>query len=352
MALQQNNLYGITVGTALTAANSGTGGNAFTRVTFSGSVTATVASASPGGTAQSVRIVSTATSSTQIIDYEGYSDTSAAASVSFMMNALPASGGITILRIRSNSGASNVASLLVSSTGKVQLLDAVNATAYTMTGTVVTGIWYRAELQVAVGTTTSNGTISGQWFPTPSSTTATDSFSSSVKNTGTIVIDRMYWGFGTTAVAQDFNLSQMQFNNGTTTAVGPYSAIAAPPTVSAGPNQSVLPFSAVTFAGSVSPASSHTATSAWGLSSGAPPLTSGATTPTPTISNVGCPTVASGGNPSDAVYTYTLTGTQDDSQTAQSSMTLTVAYSTRYRAHGGVWVGLANKKVAHAGAWV
>ena len=128
-------------------------------------------------------------------------------------------------------------------------------------------------------------------------------------------------------------------------------ASTAAPTANAGSAQTVNARSTVTLSGSYTTASSHTATLLWTAGSGAPAITSGATSTTATIADIGGGVVASGGDAADITYSYTLTVTQDDSQTANASVTITVSYANRFLAHAGSWQPAQTTKHAVSSSW-
>jgi hypothetical protein len=124
------------------------------------------------------------------------------------------------------------------------------------------------------------------------------------------------------------------------------------PTANAGNNQTVQPYADVFLSGSYTTQSGHTASVAWTALSGAPAITAGATTDSPEIANIGGPLIASGGEPVDTNYTYQMTVTQDDSQTASSTTVVTVIFANRYRSHSSSWVPQTPTKHATGSAWV
>jgi hypothetical protein len=100
------------------------------------------------------------------------------------------------------------------------------------------------------------------------------------------------------------------------------------PTASAGGAQYALANAAVTLPGSATTAEGHTATYAWTSPAlSAPAITSGADSLTATIASTGSPQAIT-------AYTYQLTVTQDDGQTAVAQMTLTVAPPASFNAYG------------------
>jgi hypothetical protein len=115
-------------------------------------------------------------------------------------------------------------------------------------------------------------------------------------------------------------------DNGIVFVVLPYSGVD-PPAPSTGSPQFSQAAGSATLSGSPGFAGGHTGTVEWTWPQGTPPVTSGASSNTATISNVGTPHALS-------VYTYNYTVTQDDGQVVADTVTVTVAPPPVFRAFG------------------
>jgi hypothetical protein len=100
-----------------------------------------------------------------------------------------------------------------------------------------------------------------------------------------------------------------------------------PPAPVTGAAQYVLPLSSVTLTGAAGFAGGHTGTVAWTSPEGTPPVTSGASTDTATISNIGTPQKLT-------TWEYTFTATQDDGQVVAATALVTVPPPAMFQAFG------------------
>ncbi len=155
----------------------------------------------------------------------------------------------------------------------------------------------------------------------------------------------------TNATAYVFHVAAVNANgagsySSTSASVTPTASTAAP-TCSAGSPQTLHSRDAATLAGSVTWAAGHTGTVAWTpVTSSAGPVTAGATTLSATVGDIGWTALSTGGTPTDDTITYQLTVTQDDAQTASSTVVVTRLAAGRWMIKGGLFVGL--KPLAHS----
>lgn len=150
--------------------------------------------------------------------------TSIACRVYVRFNTLP--GNCWLLNV-GFSGLGTSCFIAVNSAHQVYIAD-LNGTIKTFTNVLTTGVWYRLELEVQIGTTSSNGYIAGRYFLGDATTPAETEFSSSTANTSvaTAKISQVDIGLilgGGSAWMDDFAAS-----DGTTTPLGPAIPSAAP----------------------------------------------------------------------------------------------------------------------------
>lgn len=185
MAIRRNNFEGGTSGATITPANSGgASGDAFT------GVEATLTYSPSAAWRGSMGAISTADSTTAGVR-AAISSTIARGVLHFKVNALPTTGELHLLSVY--LGTTRYASWHINIAGYLRLADAA-ANVYTCPNTLSPNTFYRLELLVNSGTTTSNGTAIAAYY-LAGSTTALGSFSSSAVNTGAgAVYDRIYFG--------------------------------------------------------------------------------------------------------------------------------------------------------------
>jgi hypothetical protein len=88
--------------------------------------------------------------------------------------------------------AGNATKITLDNSGVMRVLDNASATKDTWTA-ISTGTWYRIELLAIKGTGTTDGTIKGAYY-VGDSLTATDSYSATNVNTGTVNLTGVRWG--------------------------------------------------------------------------------------------------------------------------------------------------------------
>lgn len=114
--------------------------------------------------------------------------------VSFYMR-IPSAFTVTSSIVQIRNAAGTIANLNLTTTRRIQVVDDANATVFTSaSGTpMATNTWYRIELRVVPGTTTSNGTIQFAYY-VGDSTVAVETFSDTTSNTGTDPITNCRFG--------------------------------------------------------------------------------------------------------------------------------------------------------------
>lgn len=349
MTLVLNSAEGGVSGTNITTSNTGgTSGTAFSNIgPGTGSITFSNAQAAHGSLSYAV---TGAASSGEFFGWNTYNDTSVA--VRFYFNTGPSlpNSQLRILDVR-NSSASALR-VFIDTTNKLFIQNSTGTTIKTFANALSANTWYRIEVALSVSATAA--VINTDYYAGDSTTPAETGYSTTTGNTGsTNITDIRFGSVATASWTGTMYFDDLATNNGTTSYIGPYSSgTVAAPTANAGTNQTVFPYATITLNGSATTASGHTATFVWSALSGAPAITSGSTTLSPAIANIGGPVVASAGSPIDTIYTYQLTVTQDDGQTASSTVTVTVLYANRYRAHTGSWKPQLPTKRAHNSSWI
>jgi hypothetical protein len=248
-----------------------------------------------------------------------YTDTAAAsASVqTYFRSAGNPTANNEFVRIRSGSG--NMGRIIETTTGTLILQNAAGSTIAWSGGTFTrtANTIYRCQIQVTKGTTTSDGTLSGQIYD-DSDTLVRSVTSSANTNTGTADATTGQCGKVITGSAGvDMDVDEFAFITGTTAEIDAVPANTAP---SAGPDQSVDAYTLVTLSGT-------------DLESGVTWTQTG-----------GSPTVTLGGSGNVRTFTApairagtTLTFQVSDG-TLTDSMTVTVFPHNEYAVMGGVEV--------------
>ena len=155
------------------------------------------------------------------LDWQLIPTTTAAMRGYFYVTSLPTAN--TILMAPFN-GLSMDAGIGVDTTGKVFVKDATNTTIWTSTASISASTWFRLELAVIVGATTSTGTINAAFY-TGDSTTANDSFSTSTANTGSGTFDLLYFGkISSNSWSSTFYMDDLAARPDSSSFIGPYSA--------------------------------------------------------------------------------------------------------------------------------
>jgi len=214
MAYWENGAEGGDNGTAVTAANSGTSGDAFTLVsnTSGGTVTYSTAQAAIGN--KSYNFVAPTNGST-LVRWAQTSPTQRFRAY-IRIAAIP-TGSVVIAQLRANTTGTG-SDLRINSSGV--LLTATSQALCTLS----INTWYMVSIMVTRGTTTSNGYIKAE-VRNVSGSTVLGSYESSTQNTG--IEDLTYVQFGKLVGANpDINIffDQVAFDVGSGSLIGPYTS--------------------------------------------------------------------------------------------------------------------------------
>jgi hypothetical protein len=239
----------------------------------------------------------------------------------FKLVALP-SASRDLFRILDASGTRHCTISLLA-TNQIALLNAADAGLKTESAALTANTWYRCEIEIDCGTTTSNGTINWRTYLGDSTTPISTAYTSSTVNAGGGTNHgRVQWGTGSSNTIQ-YAIDDIKIVTGSMTAVGPVATNVAP-AVTVGSDQTVasgdtlvLTANATDSDGTVS-----TLTGAWTT------LPSGTTAPTLTGSATGTGTASAALSQTTGaltdVGTYVWTATAADNSGATTTKTITV----------------------------
>lgn len=119
------------------------------------------------------------------------------------------------------------ASIAVTSTGNIEVSDSAGVL-WTSSTPISTSTWTRVELVTVIGTTSSNGTVKAAFY-TGDSTTALGTFTSTTANTGTVSIDKQFFGkVGPNTWTGNHYMDDLAVLPNSSNFIGPYSAPVAP----------------------------------------------------------------------------------------------------------------------------
>jgi hypothetical protein len=309
MAIIRNSAEGGTNGTTVTTGNSGgTSGTAFAQVTITGAPTCVFSSVVKAHGSLGYHISGGSGDVAKL--YLGSTASSAAAVRVYMyLTSLP-SAAQTLVQTQDSAFAAPV-NININGTNNLFITNAAGTTVYTAPSALSAATWYRLELQTVKGTTTSNGTISFQYYA-GDSTTALGSFTSSTTNTGTNNSLRLVVGKQNSTPTLDAYFDDLAYDT-TSTTIGPYTAPAnQPPTAYAGPDQSnIEPWTTVSLDGSGSSDSDGTIASyAWTQTAG--------TSVTLSSNSAAQPTFTAPGTLAGDTLTFSLTVTDNSSATSMA----------------------------------
>lgn len=181
---RQNSAEGQPNGTTLTRANSGGGsGTPFDIAFLNGGAAVTFSTAQSMHGSQSYLASCPNSTDWFVLSFSnGVNDTSGAYRFYIYLNAF-SSAACDIAFPRAATG--SVAKVQIGTTGVLAVCDTTGSLIKSFsTSPLTTGVWYRIEQQCVVGTTTTNGTITTQYF-LGDSLVPIDSYSASNVNTGT-----------------------------------------------------------------------------------------------------------------------------------------------------------------------
>jgi hypothetical protein len=267
MTSYSNNFEGGTDGVAVSAGNSGGGsGNAFSAV-FGTGLTFEDTAAYQG--TMGARVAGGSFGAAQV----NLSATAVAAQIYFRTGATPVSNDIHVIRL--HAGGTRLFSVHTNTAGKLRVSDATGTTGVTTFPTALSAnTWYRLEVYVVAGTTTSNGTIKAAYYLGNSTTPVDTLYSNTAANVGTAqTFTILYMGKYSTGTEQ-FDFDAFSWNDAATDFIGV--SAGAPPTVSTPATQNVATGANVSVSLTASSSSSTIASYAWSYvfpSSGGPTLT-------------------------------------------------------------------------------
>ncbi len=313
-----NNAEGGTPATTLTAANSGTSGNAFSTVSLGAGAALTWDNSVAAHGSLSYQLVPSATAAT-VVAFSTLNAASGVLSISVMFDAVPT---VTTDLIQMRNASAVMAKFQLNASGKIVIASAA-ANLATSAAAVSTGTWYRFEMAVTAGADTATGVINAAVYVGDDNTTPFVSASSATANTGTAnFTDARFGKLTTSAAAPTMHFDDIRTKDGTTALYGPVSANTAP-VANAGPDQTgIEPFATVTLNGTGSTdADGDTLTYAWTQTAG--------TTVTLSSSTAASPTFTAPATLAGATLTFSLVVT--DSHGAASTadtVSITVAAHT------------------------
>jgi hypothetical protein len=266
MALKQNSAEGGANGATITTANSGgSSGDAFVQVTVAGVPTYNFSNNAAAHGSLSYRITGVSGDTAKI--YLGSTASSQGTMRGYVyFNILP-SAPQALFNIQ-NSSFGGMAAVNISSVNKMTVSDASGTTLFTSASALSAATWYRIELQVITGASTTTGTVNFQYY-VGDSTTPLGTLSNTTANTTTINALRGQFGKQTSGVALDANFDDFAYDDTSSTPIGPYSATNAVPTCDAGLDLSDLePYTSVTLSGTDADSDGTIVTRTWRQISG------------------------------------------------------------------------------------
>jgi len=321
MALLQNSFEGQTNGTSATGTNSANSGTALAFNRGTGSTTV-YSNAHPGHGSIGLLLASGASAACSAV-FNGISTPSLAVRRYFYTDALP-TATVGVLGV-------GTVSAYITSTGAVQVNNASGSAVFTSSVQLSANTQYRFELWVQSGTTTSNGVINFAVYLGGATTAVTGTtYTSSTANTGTTNLVTATYGRAAAGTASAWNdyLDEPAAQDSATGFIG--TAANNTPTVDAGADQSVEPFSTVTLTATGSDTDGTIASYAWTQTSG-----TGVT-----LSGTGASrTFTAPAAQSSQVLVFSVTCTDDGGATSSpDTVTVTVLPATEfYLSSGGVW---------------
>jgi hypothetical protein len=185
-----NSAEGQVSGTVATTANTGgTSGDAFSAGALAGSPTFTNAFAQSGSNAYEVAGTHGAQTT---VGWTHTGATTVEASFWVRFAGLPTVNNAIFAQVRNSS--SSAFALVLNMAGTVAVQQASFSVVNTSTPTITTGAWYRVDLTVTRGTTTSNGAITVAMYAASNLATPFYSYTSATANTGTTALTQMKFG--------------------------------------------------------------------------------------------------------------------------------------------------------------
>lgn len=339
MTLRQNTAEGGINGATVTTANSGgASGTAFTTVAPTGTPTYQFKNNVAAHGTMSYGITATAGNYVNLVFPIVSAVTQASARFYFYLHTLP-SAGQDLFQIL--AGGANVAMIGLSGTNRLAV-KSKSTTVNTFPTVLSAGTWYRVEIQAQPGTSTTDGTISCQYYQADSTTPVDPVYSASNVDAGTTGITNVQFGKMTSGTALDVSFDDIAWNDGTLTPIGSATNPAIPPTSSAGTDQAgIEPFTTVTLTGSDGDTDGTVVTRVWRQVSG----TSVTLTGSGTTRTYSAPGTISGAS---LVFGYKVTDNAG-LDSSESTVTHTIQAATERAVMGGVEVPVATLSALNGG---
>ncbi len=262
-----------TQGATISAANSTTSGDALDSVIQAGTGTGTYATAAAIRGARGASLFGTV-NDTFNLSLKHTPAASISAQVYFVLRSNPTVGG-TFFRIRSASG--NVANVIISSTGVLQIQNSAGTTLknFNSNSPISLNTKYYFNLQVTVGTSATDGYIAGQLYDDDDS--LIDSYSASNVNAGTDQTAQYAQAGKVVAGSDGFSMyiDELAIDSGNTTPIPPIVSDGnVAPTVNAGVDQAeVRGLATVTLTATANDLDGPAPTVSWAQISGSPSVT-------------------------------------------------------------------------------
>lgn len=345
MALRQNSAEGGTNGVAVTNANSGgASGTGFNTVTTTGSPTCVYSAAQKAHGNLAYQVVCAA-SSTADFAFSSFTANNSLALRFYLYHATSPTSGQDILQVYSGGGTTMVAAVGLSGTGRVQVKGAAG-TLSTFSTPLATGAWYRIEMQLTVGASTTTGSIACQYYVLDQTTPVDPAYSSSTANLGTNPATTIHFGKTTPAATLDSFFDDIAYNDGATAPIGVYVASSQPPTASVGPSQTnVEPYTVVLLSGTDSDSDGTVVSRQWRQVSGSPLVA--ITNATSATASYTAPGTIAG---TSLIFGYTVTD-NDNLDSVEATTTHTILPATERAVVGGAEVP-ARLMIAQSGGLV
>lgn len=327
-SIRQNTAEGGTNGVTVSTANSGgASGDAFSQVTITGSGMAyfsnntashgTLSYRISGGSGDTGKLYIGNTASNEGT-MRGY----------FYLNSLP--GNAQTLYNIQNTAFASMANINITSGNLLTVTDNAGTVLFTSAAALSATTWYRVELQVIAGPTTSSGTIQFQYY-LGDSLSAIQTLASSAANTTTVDAFRAQQGKINSGSTLDANFDSFAYAHSTSVPMGPYSASNQLPTCNAGNDLAdIEPWTSQTLVGTDNDPDGTVASRAWRQISGT----------TVTLSGTGSTrTYVAPGTLAGAtlVFGYQVTDNQGGLST-EDTVTHTILAATERAVIGGVEV--------------
>jgi len=260
-------------GVTISAANSGTSGDALSGIVQAGTGAGVYAAAAAlrGGKGASVTGI---LNDTFTMAMANTSDVSGTAQIYFRIPAYPSVGG-AFFRLRSSVG--NIAIFVLSSTGVLSLQNSAGTGLknFNSSTPLALNTIYRLQLQATPNASTTAGYIAGQLYD--NSDVLIDSYSASNVNAGTTLDVQTAQTGKVVSISDGFSMhiDEFAFATGSTTEVPPVSAGSnQAPTVNAGGDQvDIRPYATVTLTAIASDPDGTTPTVTWAQTNGSPSVT-------------------------------------------------------------------------------